>query len=366
MHEGRFDNLDVLRGVAALAVVFAHTVGLSDVAVPAVMKVWQGLFSLAVPMFFALSAFSLAYRYEGRLGSYAELREYALRRFFRIAPLFYFMLAIGIGRSFYKFAHLPSGNELFLNLTFLFGVSPDHYKSLVAAGWSLGVEMMFYAVLPVILLAVRGVGSAALATGLALGAGYAAYEATSVFNSSFKILNFGSCLANFMGGLMAYFAYKKFAKRSPADRQRISWICLGLAAAIWTWVYISPEAFGPGGSYGWRYFVSAAFPLIILSGALGNWGRVVNPVTLRIGLWSYSIYLVHPWVLLNPVPSARHEIYKALDGLPVWVPFTASTILIYVCVIACSYFTYRWIELPGERLGRYLSRPRQPALAPAE
>ncbi len=368
MHNGRFENLDVLRGIAALAVVFVHTVGLSDVPVPAATKVWQGLLSLAVPMFFALSAFSLAYRYEGGLGSYAELREYALRRFFRIAPLFYFMLALGIGRSFYKFAHLPSANELFLNLTFLFGFSPGHYQSLVPAGWSLGVEMMFYAVLPVILLAVRGVGSAALATGLALGAGFAAYEAALVLNTSFKILNFVSCLANFMGGLTAYFAYKKFAERSAAARQRISWICLSLAAAIWIAYYFFPTTFGSTGSYGWRYFISAAFPLIILAGALGDWGRVVNPVTLRLGLWSYSIYLVHPFILNALIRPTRQEIYDALAGLPVWVPFTVSTALIYVCVICCSYLTYRWIELPGERLGRRLSRPRppQPALAPAE
>lgn len=367
MRDGRFENLDVLRGLAALAVVFAHIVGLSDVAVPHASRIWGDMFSLAVPMFFALSAFSLAYRYEGRLGTLTELGEYALRRFLRIAPLFYFMLALYVARRFIKYGYLPPPSELFLNLTFLFGFSSAHYQSLVAAGWSLGVEMSFYAILPILFIGIRGAGSAAVATIVALFAGFVVYQATAELNSSFRVLNFVSSLANFMGGLTAYYVFRRFEPTTPEVRQRVSLACLGLAAAIWIWFYCSPSLFGAPASYGWRYFVSAAFPFIILSAALGNWGLITNAFSLRMGLWSYSIYLLHPFVLVFAIVPARHAVYEALAGHPVWVPFTISTVGIYICVIGCAFLTHRFIEQPFEQLGKSLSRRRvAPSMAPAE
>jgi len=359
----RLAGLDVLRGIAALAIVFAHTVLLNANPVPPGTANWAHAMTLAVPMFFALSAFSLAYKYYGRLGSRAQIQEYALRRFFRIAPLFYFMIGLWSLRRAYVWDAFPTMGDVVINSAFLFGLSSTHYESLVPAGWSIGVEMIFYASLPILFLAVRSVLSGLVATVVALIAGYVAYQATADFHTSFRILNVVSSSANFMGGLTAYFAYQELSKLDITWRRSLSVMFFGLAIVVWLAVHFFPTACGAIASYGWRYYISASFPLLILSAALVEWPIVVNRATVYLGTISYSVYLLHPFILAVS-QDFRQKIYAALPDT-VWVPFLVTTAFVYAAVIAGAFASYQLIERRGEALGKRLARPR-PALAPAE
>lgn len=351
--------------MAALAVVFAHAVLLSDVPVPAGSKPWAGLFTLAVPMFFALSAFSLAYRYDGQLKRYEQIKEYAIRRFFRIAPLFYFMLALWVGRAVYKWgvAGMPPTDALAANLTFTFALWQKYSTSIVSAGWSLGVEMAFYALFPLILFGVRSLAAALLATAVALVIGYLAIPH---IDRSVLWLNGLVNAANFGFGLSAYFAYKRLRGFSPHAQRTAGCVSFAIAVAIWVAAYFAPTLFGPHGSFGWRYFISAAFPFFIMSGALMNWSFVTNNLSICMGRWSYSIYLLHPFILTFVTDEARRSIYAEMAGSNIWLPFVAALSVIYCVVIVSSFASYHLIELPFENIGKRLSRSSRSVVSPAE
>ena len=89
----RMLRLHGLRGMAALAVVLFHLTHLAGIAVPPAFTFIAADFGHGVQLFFALSAFALAHSTETTMGRATWMVEYFVKRFWRIAPLYYFVLA---------------------------------------------------------------------------------------------------------------------------------------------------------------------------------------------------------------------------------------------------------------------------------
>ena len=66
------------------------------------------------------------------------------------------MLFVFLVREAFHGRYVPLA-EVLLNLTFLFPFIPGRHESLVQAGWSLGVEWVFYALFPLFALFSKGV-----------------------------------------------------------------------------------------------------------------------------------------------------------------------------------------------------------------
>ena len=148
-----------LRGIAASAVVLFHLSILADIRVPTGFYFIERDFGAGPFLFFVLSAFSLMYSTEHTMHRPDWAREYLVKRFFRIAPLFYsvlaLMVALMVRHAIMSNSALPAVSTVFLNITFLFGFFPELEVSLVQAGWTIGVEMIFYVLFPVLLMAIR-------------------------------------------------------------------------------------------------------------------------------------------------------------------------------------------------------------------
>jgi peptidoglycan/LPS O-acetylase OafA/YrhL len=142
-----------LRAVAALMVLLFHLAPLSNLVLPEQLGFVGAYFGFGVHLFFILSAFSLCHSTLVNIDRPGWARDYFIKRFFRIAPLFYIMLAAWYALFYYRNA-APALGDVLLNLVFAFNFVPAKYESIVAAGWTVGVEMVFYAVFPVILLLV--------------------------------------------------------------------------------------------------------------------------------------------------------------------------------------------------------------------
>lgn len=141
LKDQRVHGLDALRGIAASAVVFVHAVQIHPLGVD--YKNWGiDYFSMGVPLFFLISAMSMSLAYSKGV-SPDRIWAYALRRFFRIAPLFYLMLCAWL----YIGVQTETGT-IIRNMTFLFGFVPSEQTSVVPAGWSIGVEVIFYLLFP--------------------------------------------------------------------------------------------------------------------------------------------------------------------------------------------------------------------------
>lgn len=166
-----------LRGIAALAIVLFHFAHISGIETPAAFFIVKSSFGVAVQLFFVLSAFSLMHSTEHTMHRPAWVREYLIKRYFRIAPLFYFVLAcmvvLLVRIALKTGAEPPSITSILLNLFFVFGFFPDPETGLVMAGWSVGVEMIFYVLFPVLLMTITTKRTALLFLFVALLISYA-------------------------------------------------------------------------------------------------------------------------------------------------------------------------------------------------
>jgi acetyltransferase len=150
-------GLDGLRGLAALAVVVLHVWMYTDantsgrsVLVDAVI----GEMRVAVGLFFVLSGFLLARPWiAAARGERArpDLGRFALKRFARIAPAYWLALA-GAFVVFHGSGHGREGGPGVLPVfaVFMENMFASTRGKLDPPMWSLGIEVMFYAALPLI------------------------------------------------------------------------------------------------------------------------------------------------------------------------------------------------------------------------
>lgn len=85
--------------------------------------------------------------------------NFYIRRFFRIAPLYYFGIALyfvwRISKEYYKTNEISIPVEyswigVVENLLFLHGFHPKNFNFVVPGGWSIATEMAFYAIFPIL------------------------------------------------------------------------------------------------------------------------------------------------------------------------------------------------------------------------
>src|SRR6266436_2759960 len=153
MASGRLQSFDFLRGVAILGVVVFHVFLNFDPQVK-VISALAGLGVYGVQLFFLVSALTMSLMWDRRSGEDRPIIKFYIRRFFRIAPPFWlaiigYLILSGAAPS----SGWPSGIDLrhiAMTSTFLHGFWPDTINTVVPGGWSIAVEMTFYAVFPFI------------------------------------------------------------------------------------------------------------------------------------------------------------------------------------------------------------------------
>jgi peptidoglycan/LPS O-acetylase OafA/YrhL len=87
---------------------------------------------------------------EARRGEPNQISRFYIRRFFRIAPLFYLMLLIYWLRDAFRLGVVHPISEVLVNASFLFNLIPAHITGFVWASWTIGVMVIFYLIFPVI------------------------------------------------------------------------------------------------------------------------------------------------------------------------------------------------------------------------
>ncbi len=108
--------------------------------------------NLAVSYFYVLSGFVLYVSYSN---NYRGYRDYIVKRVARVAPAY--LLGLGLYMLVYFFIYKASFNaeivtQLLCNILFIQACIPKYALSLNFTGWSIGVEMFFYLLFPLLLL----------------------------------------------------------------------------------------------------------------------------------------------------------------------------------------------------------------------
>ncbi|MFN3259017.1 MAG: acyltransferase family protein [Pikeienuella sp.] len=361
----KFEAIDVTRAVAVALVVWVH----AHHIVPGLNVFVAALFGfghLGVQLFFLASAFTLCHSMASR--GEVDLKKFYLRRFFRIAPLyyaaivFYFVWRNGLEQFLgVEITGDYSPTAFLLNFLFLHGFSPEHYNYVVPGGWSIATEMAFYAIFPFIFaLVIRMKPGMILLAALSLAAATASGQwilynivnsvaGTTLDNDEFNV--FYASIFNqmpiFILGICVYFARKRALPRLAP----VVAIALILAGNL----IQNDRAFDTGvdGAI-YPFLVSCGFAIFLLLGfqrlnrkPLAEGSRFAAFV-LEAGRRSYSIYICHFAVL-----HVLRELYARLGvGLdPNLAPF-AIFIVMFLTTYVIAGFTMRYIEQPGIELGK--------------
>ena len=311
-------------------------------------------FGLGVHLFFALSAFSLAWA-----NPHAAERPgpYLVKRFFRIAPLYWLLATVILLRSGW-----PGGRRILAEYGFGFNFVPGWHGGLVPAGWTVGVEMPFYLVLP-LLLRIRGIGGMALAATLATALSWAArrWLEAAMPGSDYPQRHWpampgSSSSPCWPTGSSSGCAARRGRVRRPQPRRGSRSGCSASCSRR------GRAAGGPGNAD--LLLFGLAFSALCLWQALRpSWLLRCRPA-LWLGERSYSIYLAH-FLLILALRPAYARIVEALgQGGAAYLACLAIT-LPPLCLAAA--LGYRLVEQPGIALGRWLIRRREAraALAPA-
>lgn len=339
-----------LRGIAALMIVFFHVAGIPPLELPKGWTFINNYFGMGVPMFFVISAFSLFLSTYKKVGNNGWIQAYFIKRFFRIAPLFYLMLVFFLLFYYLIFHVAYSPKEIFLNATFLFNLFPGKHEGIVWASWTIGVEMLFYLLLPYLLLHVRSLGRALLCSILCVTISVAArrmYE-TLGLATSYPYMSLVSQLGVFSLGIPAYFLYEKYRDHPAGNRiGQVLLLCsiLLLIWAITCWSFILSV-------FGYRLYVwGIILSLLILSQLLNPFILISNKVFVYLGKISFSLYLLHPLLVYGLRPLYR-KIYHF--GIYPGYAYFLSVTMTLLLIVPLAHVTYSYIESPGINMGKWL------------
>ncbi|MEJ5084849.1 acyltransferase family protein [Brucella pseudogrignonensis] len=346
----RIQYLDSLRGFAALWVLVLHVAMMPQPNF--ILPDWVGLYvkqgAMGVELFFVVSAFSLCLSMPGHAKEQRPLIGFALRRFFRIAPLFYLMIAVS---AFFN----PAGFEytwksVLANVFFVFNLIPGHgyQTSVVLAGWTIGVEMMFYVIFPFLYARITNIW-------LAIGGVLATIIISSMFVSvlplfvtdvaNYNMYSIFNRLPIFMCGLVAFFWLPKLEENE--NRKSIGITLVLLAVVLFYAIVNQKVAFFD--SYHWT---GVMFACLVVGIGLNPFGLLVNKWTARLGEISYSVYLLH-----SPIIVLLFPIYKRMQLMELGfiVTFVAAVALTLIIVIPLSAVIYRFWEKPANDYGRIIA-----------
>ncbi|MGO4703294.1 acyltransferase family protein [Dyella sp. 2RAB6] len=369
----RLDGIESLRAYAAVSIVFFHLIGSGGATVPDSLSFIKTHFGFGVPLFFVVSGFSLAYGYWGRLSGEGQLGTYFLRRFARIAPLFYAVLAFQLLNVWFeahvKFAPL----DVALNALFVFNLVPHLNEGIVPASWTIGVEMLFYVIFPLSLLVCSNLRRTLFVLAVSIAVSTAAtidLKSLETVYPSFVYHNAVSQLPYFIWGMAFFHVQRVIAQHVDARHARM--ICWGLCAlglaGIYT-LYASSTLYMFFWTRGlrptWDMLWGIPFGMLCLAMALHPSRLLSNPVTRYLGKISFSLYLVHPTVLFKFGRAGLYNwVYAKLPGHEALAYFVCLLISLAV-ITAISAVTFRLIEQPGMNWGKRLASRKEAVLAPA-
>lgn len=330
---GRIAAVDALRGYAILMVFAVHCAVYLPLGSSAEYLLLSGRWG--VQLFFVVSGFCIM---QTSIGNSLSTKEFALRRLFRIAPLYWLAVGVFTSAAFAGNAGIMFA-DVVMNVLLVHALSPAAINAVVPGGWSVGVEIVFY----IFFWCMRGIFRTLPGTILVLVLAVALEglsedlltHAMTDVPALYLFLWPMNQLPAFLAGVLAWHLLRRVS--GGGVRQRRWGVVLfgtGLAMVV--------------GLLGWGTsliddllaFV-LAYMCVLLGLCLAPLRLVVSPASVAVGRISYGVYLTHIGLL-----TACH----ALMGpgyVMVSVAFVLSLVLAYVLHVG--------LEVPAIRLGKTFS-----------
>jgi peptidoglycan/LPS O-acetylase OafA/YrhL len=373
----RFAVLDSLRGVSAMLIAVLHFEGAWH------LYDGRGTFSnlhFLVDFFFVLSGFVICYSYANRIATADDAWRFAVRRFGRLWPLHAAMFLVFFALECAKaittsligrmqvhtaFTGPTAPHTMVTNLLLMNSFGLEKTPTWNEPSWSIGAEFYTYLVFAAVCL-VPKVPRALLALAVALFGAAVIAAWSPDFMAASSDYGFYRCLFGFFTGVAVYFAFARGRRPGMAGTAvEIAVIAMACLFLLLT------------GSNASSLLAPLVFGLCVY--VFAHEDGAVSRLLLRrpfrnLGLWSYSIYMVHllVFMILIYAPARFAEKLAGLDlskrnvaiapknVIVIGGPYVMDALLlVYLClVVFLAALSYRWIEAPGRSWFRELSRAK--------
>lgn len=352
-----FAALDLIRGVAAIAVLVYHI----DFMFGMRGALLTGGYT-AVDLFFILSGFVIARTYEADVVSgKIDFRELAKRRIARLYPLYLATMFVGL---FVMTARFRANSGFFdgqpllfsaiANLFFLPTITPVYGSNTLfpfnAASWSIFYELVANIIFFAFFARARALILACLwvASGLGMVVVVIQFHGVDVgWGAPNALAAFPRVCFSFLSGMLIWRAYQKRHWSNPF------WPVLSLIIMHLT--MMQAREWLPVSARGWSDFViiTVLLPAIVAFGV----GAQMRGASLRIGRFlgdiSYAVYLTQD-ALIIAAAGATQLLLKA--KIYEFAP-QAGMIFLPLCIFE-SYLVFKYFEAPMRRLIRSIGEAR--------
>lgn len=352
-HTREICNIDLLRGIAAITILFWHyqhlyfpAAGINPVSGnPAIQPLYPAFSwlyqygSWAVQFFWILSGYVFFHAYAGR--RQLSARDYFVNRFSRLYPL-HFITLVAVAllqfvsmRYFGKFQIYPQ-NDAYHFLLNLFMASHWGFQegySFNAPIWSISVEVLVYALFFVYL---KGIG-----VGLLSSLVWLACSLLLLKTASSPILECAALFA--LGGAVNRVGLALANRRGARSAALLAGLVLLVTVVVLARGSVPLE---PGVKY-------MLFPALIwCASAIEIGGFSAGKIGVALGNLTYSSYLIHV-----PIQICLIMLLDAVVGNRAIVNSPAFLLAYLGGVLVAAHYTFRLIELPLKlKLRNWLGR----------
>jgi peptidoglycan/LPS O-acetylase OafA/YrhL len=365
--------LDTFRGFAILIVFLFHSLGVSfgydnlpwnglvrdysqSSTMTALLPLTYGRIGVAI--FFAVSGFCIHLSFQKHQAS--GFKTFFIRRFWRIYPpylaaILFFALVFPALRINFTAASWP---DLLIHALALQNFFSNSFYTINPSFWSIAIEIQLYLLYPLLLLLVSRLGWTRTIALLALVeiTIRALMGASQIYSVKplpiwFTQMPLAYWLSWSLGAWLADTWLN--ARSQPVSRLSLAF-CLFLVVISNQIKFLEPLTFT----------FTALFTVVLMARLLEKKMRLpdCSHFVVRylkwMGVWSYSLYLLHQpflmillWLRLRGVAGV---------GVPPLVTFVIC-LLLWLIIAPISITFYRWVELPSIALGRRLLAKSVPA-----
>ncbi|MBS1702203.1 MAG: acyltransferase [Armatimonadetes bacterium] len=343
----RWQFLDAIRGIAALAVVLQHSLWFAS---PHLETFFATLWSpgrFGVVAFFIVSGFIVPRSLELK----GDVKGFWISRFWRLFPAYWFSLfafafLAAIGVETYTQANLHSPIHWIANLSMMHGLIriPD----INPVSWTLGLEMVLYGAITIAF--VRGFIHRTWAISLSI---LGLIVVSSVLFPMFLHIRFPAGASAVFGSILAGLALYRWFSGSASRRDAIAITFLCMAVTVGSSIInyspvrvsgdpLQPTQFCAISSVITGYAFFLAF--------LAMKDRSFPNAFLWLGKISYSLYLLHPLALVI-IPAGGN-------------PFVTVPSQVGLSILL-AWLGYRFVEVPSLEIGkRSLAKRNAPQAEP--
>ena len=343
MESARLQTIQVLRAIAALSVFFAHLIG--DIAqrhtgFQLVPMYYLG--AAGVDLFFVISGFVMTYSTHAALGDPGYWRTFLRARVARVVPLYWLVIVLYAAVQALKgnWSVLRAGDILRSAFFIPYPSADGTMVAFYGIGWTLNFEMFFYVVFTLAILVFGR--SAAIAVGVGLMSGCLV---GGLFELPMLLAYWSnSMVLEFALGIAIALLYRSGFRLNPLIAGLLGLTALGcvLLGGLLGYNSVLPDiATTPPRWIAW------GLPCAMIVAAVALFGRQTKPLPgllIRLGDSSYSIYLLHPLIIIACRPLLQ-MLLGASGGA------VTLCVMIYACVVSIAVTTlailsFRLFESP--------------------